>query len=157
MEKHITLSHQSKISMSGTFASSQDRVTRTSLPFHLKQLEDQTNYKGKNGFQALDNWPCETWPLGKQKQMSPIYCLEEFPGCSKEHGWPKQRSVVSLSWGDRRQGIGRPRKLESVEKNTKERGSCTERMQRVPSNLDSYNVTGLVLWEETAPGQAKTH
>ena len=47
VEKHITLSHQSEISMSGTFTSCQDGVTGTSLPFHLKQLEDQTKYMEK--------------------------------------------------------------------------------------------------------------
>lgn len=45
--KHITLSHQSEISMSGTFTSCQDGVTGISLPFHLKQLEDQTKYMEK--------------------------------------------------------------------------------------------------------------
>lgn len=50
MEKHITLSHQSEINMSGTFISSQNGVTETGSPFLPKQLEDQTKYMEKKRF-----------------------------------------------------------------------------------------------------------
>lgn len=40
--------------MLGTLTSSQDEVTGTALPFHHKQLEDQTKYMEKNSLQTLD-------------------------------------------------------------------------------------------------------
>lgn len=54
VEKNITLSHQSQINMLGTFTSCQDGVRGTSLPFHLKQLEDQTKYMEKKSFSDIE-------------------------------------------------------------------------------------------------------
>lgn len=63
MEKHITISYQSEINMSGTFTSSQDGVTGTGLPFLHKQVEDQTKHMEKMVFRhwttdhlKLDHW-----------------------------------------------------------------------------------------------------
>lgn len=153
VEKNITLSHQSQINMLGTFTSCQDGVRGTSLPFHLKQLEDQTKYMEKKiifrhwtrDSMKLDPGKIETDEISPRR-MSRLQHKAMATQRSTQYHWIE---------GTELKVQGGPRKLEYVGKAPQSWGSCTERMQRGPSNLENYNVTIWACKKWDCPGPGK--